>query len=104
MKAFEKIHRSKKVAALTKSGRFEAWCKEAFEKMDLDKSGKIEAGELFAAVLLLYNQVNSKLPARKEYVLSRTHHTPRFASSDSSDSPMLSVRDVWINLAFFYRL
>ena len=84
--------RSKKASALTKSGRFESWCKDAFEQMDLDKSGKIEAGELYAAVLLLYNQVNTKLPARtRSHTYTHTLLYPSGSFGHTSDFSLLSM-------------
>merc|ERR1719397_277821 len=39
-------------------------CKKAFNETDLDNSRTITEGELYVAVLLLYNNINVKIPGR----------------------------------------
>jgi len=43
---------------------FKDICKKAFKETDLDGSKSISEGELYVAVLLLYNHINVKIPGR----------------------------------------
>ncbi len=74
------------------SARFKNICNDVFDQCDIDKSGTIEAAELFAAILLLNHSLNMlplgkrQQPPSREQVLSilRAH------SPDGRDDGALS--------------
>ena len=62
---------SKSLNSFTSSPRFLKLCSDAFESCDLDKSGTIDSGELFAAILLLNHHLNSLPLGKKQLPPSR---------------------------------
>jgi len=56
---------------------FKDICKKAFKETDLDGNKRISEGELYVAVLLLYNHINVKIPGRN-------HPAPSFSDVQAS--------------------
>ena len=46
----------------TKSARFQQWCTDAFEAMDLDESGALDKTEVYCGILKLYTQIIAYIP------------------------------------------
>eukprot|EP00803_Ostreobium_quekettii_P002543 evm.model.scf_2338.2 EVM.evm.TU.scf_2338.2 scf_2338:19072-19560(-) len=48
--------------AIVNSGTFKNLCRTAFDEVDVDANKKLDYKELFIAMLLLYDKINSSLP------------------------------------------
>mmetsp|Transcript_10646 Transcript_10646/g.12207 ORF Transcript_10646/g.12207 Transcript_10646/m.12207 type:complete len:211 (-) Transcript_10646:2175-2807(-) len=69
----KQLSKKGRASRFTSSKRFKAWCKKAFETVDLDKSNTLDSTEVYCAVLYVYtiiiSYVATAVPPSREFVL-----------------------------------
>jgi hypothetical protein len=77
------------------SARFKRMCDDTFDACDIDKSGTIEAAELFAAILLLNHSLNMLPLGKRQQPPSREQvlRILRAHARDGADGDALSRAD-----------
>lgn len=76
------------LTSFTSSKRFLKFCNDAFTTCDVDNSGSIDSGELFAAILLLNHHLNGLPLGKKQLPPTRERVTKLFEAHSRGKSSM----------------